>query len=340
MKKKRVTQEDVAKKAGVSRFTVSSVINNRTGGNVRISDKTRQHVLAIVEELGYQPNILARGLRTSRAMQIAIMVPDLVNPFYPLFIRSAQRILEERGYQILISDTHNTPERERKFLTSMLQGYGDGLISFSFYLGKEYFLSLRDSGIAVVDLGSQDNISEGEKIDTGPSLAIKEMINLLIKKGHRRIAHLSGSLSTPPGRYRFQYYRDALEDAGIVFDESIVGYGTFRRREVPGLMASLFNDIDSPDRPTAVFAANDIMAIEALKWLIKHGWRVPEDLAVCGFDNIPSASIIVPSLTTIDQNALELGRQAAQQIINQIEGQENGIDLISFPCKLVVREST
>jgi LacI family transcriptional regulator len=340
MKKKRVTQADVARKAGVSRYTVSCVINNRSGGNVRISDKTRQHVLAVVEELGYQPNVMARGLRTNRTMQIAIMVPDLANPFYPLFVRSAQRILEESGYQILISDTHNSPERERKFLTSMLQGFVDGVISFSFYADRKYLQSLRDSGVIVEELTSSGSLHGEPRIATGVSLAIKEMLNFLIVKGHRRIAHLAGSLRTAPGRYRFHCYRETLEEAGIKFDESLVGYGAFRRREVPELMASLFKDIDAPDRPTALFAANDVMAIEALHWLIQGGWRVPEDVAVCGFDNIPATNVVTPSLTTIDQNPRELGHRTALAIINQIDGQENEDNLLSVPCKLVLRDST
>jgi len=339
MKTKRVTQADVAQKVGVSRYTVSCVINNRSGGNVRISDGTRQRVLAVVEELGYQPNIMARGLRTSRTMQIAIMVPDLTNPFYPLFIRSAQRILEERGYQILISDTHLTPERERKFLTSMLQGYVDGVISFSFYADREHLKSLRNLGIVVEELAYTEDF--GEPINaTEIFLAIKDMLNFLINKGHRRIAHLSGSLDTTPGRFRWQCYRDAIEVAGIAYDESLVGYGTFRRRDVPDLMASLFKDIHAPDRPTALFAANDVMAVEALHWLIQRDWRVPEDLAVCGFDNIPATSLVTPSLTTIDQNPHEFGRRTAQAIINQIEGRETQENWHAVPCKLVLRDST
>jgi LacI family transcriptional regulator len=222
----------------------------------------------------------------------------------------------------------------------MLQGFADGVISFSFYAEDEYHQSLRDSGIVVEELTSRNSVHGEPRISTGVSMAIDEMMDYLVNKGHRRIAHLAGSLNTPPGRYRLYCYKKALENIGVGFDKDLVIYGTFRRRDVPDLMTSLFRDIDSPDRPTALFAANDVMAIEALHWLIQQGWRVPEDVAVCGFDNIPETSVVTPTLTTIDQNPSELGRRTALAVINQINGQESEKNLLSLSCKLVIRNST
>lgn len=340
---RRPTQEDVARLAGVSRATVSYVINKRTGGNVRISEETRRRVLEAVEELGYQLNVTARSLRTQRTQLMAVMVPDLTNPFYPLLIRGAQAIAEEQDYDILVYDCDDRPAREQAFVDAMLRRWVDGVILIAFHLKAEDVARLTQAGIQVVQV-----ISAGESVGlAGVDVvvpeergAIFELVRYLTSSGHRRIAHLAGRQDTPPGKVRLQGYREALAEIGIAYDESLVRYGTFRREGIEDLILSLFPQPKREGHPTALFAANDVMAIEAIRVLTRRGWRVPEDVAVCGFDNIPEAEVVVPSLTTVDQDPQFMGRRAAELLLERLDSQEPVKTRdVATPCRLVIRRS-
>lgn len=336
----RPTQEDVARLAGVSRATVSYVINNRSGGNIQISDATRQRVLDAIEELGYQPNVAARSLRTRQTQLLAVMVPDLTNPFYPLVIRGAQQVAEAQDYQILVYDSDDSPAREKAFVDAMVRRLVDGVVLISFYLETEDVTRLTQAGTQVVAVGGQLRKAGVDVVATRERLAVHEVMRHLIQQGHRRIAHLAGSQDTPAGRIRLQGYREALAEAGLPYDESLVRYGTFKRDGVAELVYSLFSQSESQNLPTALFAANDVMAIEAIRALHQRGWEVPEDVAVCGFDDIPEAELIVPSLTTIGQDAQALGRRAAELLLERLKRQEPvEVRQVSVPYCLVIRRS-
>jgi len=338
---KRPTQEDVARLAGVSRATVSYVINDRTGGNVRISEETRRRVLEAVEKLGYQPNVTARSLRTRRTQLLSVMVPDLTNAFYPLLIRGAQAVADEQDYQILVYDSNDSPARERAFVSAMLRRWVDGVILVTFHLQAEDVARLTRVGIPVVAVGGRLRTAEVDVVATRERLAVHEVMRHLIGLGHRRIAHMAGPQDTPPGKVRLQGYREALAEAGIPYDESLVRYGTFQRKGVADMVSSLFPQSGREDHPTALFAANDVMAIEVIRTLIRQGWRVPEDVAVCGFDNVPEAELVVPSLTTIGQDAQAMGQRAAELLLGRLNGQEQTkVHRVSVPYHLMIREST
>ncbi|HMO59017.1 MAG TPA: substrate-binding domain-containing protein, partial [Roseiflexaceae bacterium] len=168
--------------------------------------------------------------------------------------------------------------------------------------------------------------------------AAAEAIRHLIERGHRRIAHLAGPYDTPPGKVRLQGYREALEAAAIDYDEQLVRYGSFQREGVADLALQLLQVAAPP--PTAIFAANDVMAIEVIRTLTHRGVRIPEDVAVVGFDNIPEADLVVPSLTTVGQDAQALGEQAAALLLERLAG-EDAAELrhISMPFRLIIRES-
>ncbi len=337
---KRPTQDDVARLAGVSRAVVSYVINGQTGGSVRISEETRQRVLRAVADLGYQPNATARSLRTQRTQLLAVMVPDLTNPFYPLLIRGAQRVAEDQNYQLLVYDTDDSEARERAFIETLLGRRVDGVILVAFRLQAQDVERLVRAGIAVVAIGGQLRAAGVDVLAVRERLAVRELMQHLLSRGHRRIAHLAGAQDTPPGRVRLRGYREALEEAGIAYDESIVAYGTFRPEGVSSLITGLFCH-QSSAHPTALFAANDTMAIEAIHTLTRHGWRVPRDVAVCGFDNIPEAEVVVPSLTTIDQDMQAMGRLAAELLFERLHRQgPPEARHVNAPYRLVVRDST
>ena len=336
---RRPTQKDVAREAGVSRAVVSYVINNRTGGNVRISGETRQRVLEVVERIGYRPNVNARSLRTQRTQLLAVMVPDLTNPFYPLLIRGAQAAAESRGYDLLIYDTNDRAAREQAFVEAMLRRGVDGVIAVAFHLRSEEAARLTRAGSEVVTISGEGHAIGVDAVVPAERQAVHELMRHLIAHGHRRIAHLAGLPDTAPGALRLQGYREALAEAGIPFEETLVRYGTFRREGVSEIITSLFSPTRD-SRPTALFAANDLMAIEAIRVLGHLGLRVPEDVAVCGFDNIAEAEVIVPALTTVDQGAEAMGRRAVLLLLERLDGKAGDEPRqVSTPCRLVLRSS-
>ncbi|MEM7332250.1 MAG: LacI family DNA-binding transcriptional regulator [Chloroflexota bacterium] len=339
---KRPTQKDVAQKAGVSRATVSLIINNQNG-NVRISQETRERVQAAIDELGYQPDMAAQTLRTSRTNLLALLIPDITNPFYPALIRGAQSITEQQDYQLLIYDSDDSPIREQSFVDTILRRRVDGVILVSFRLPADEYKKLLRAGIKVVSIGQ---VSTQEDIDISKTIqdhstAIKQLINHLVKKGHQKIAHIAGSQDTPPGQLRLASYKKALEEENIPYDPKLIRIGNFRQEGIADIVYSLMNDLPKASRPTAIFAANDVMAIETIYSLTKLGIRVPEDVAVCGFDDIPQSSWIMPSLTTVSQNPYEHGKQAAKLLLEQLQTPESEpAKVVDVPFQLVFREST
>lgn len=337
---KTPTQADVARLAKVSRATVSYVLNNRTNGNVRISEATRQRVLEAAKRLGYQPNVIARSLRTRRTQLLAVMVPDLTNPFYPLLIRGAQKAAEKHEYQILVYDSDDRRERELAFVNAVLRRRVDGVILVAFHLDAEDVARLTAANIQVVAVGGRLRHAGIDVVATRERLAVHEVIRYLISCGHRRIAHLAGPQDTPAGQIRLRGYREALMEAGLPYDESLVRFGTFRRDGVVEHVASLFPSRDAEERPTAIFVANDVMAIEVIRTLTQRGWRIPEDVAVCGFDNIPEAELVIPALTTIGQDPQDLGRRAAELLLERLNSRAPiEVRHVTVPYKLLIRES-
>ena len=333
------TQSDVARLAGVSVATVSYVINNRSGGKVQVSEETRQRVLDAVAQLGYQPDASARSLRTRRTQLVAVMVPDLTNPFYPLLIRGAQVLAEAAGYDLLVYDTDDRAVREQAFVEAMLRRGVDGVIAVAFYLSADDVARLVSSGSQVVTISGEGRTIGVDAVVPAERQAVHELMRHLIAKGHRRIAHLAGSLDTSPGALRLQGYREALSEAGIPFDDRLVLQGKFRREGVSDAVRSLFQSANDC-RPTALFAANDLMAIEAMRALHHLGLAVPGDVAVCGFDNIPGTDVVVPALTTVDQHAQLLGGRAVELLLDRLNRRgPAGARVELVPCSVVMRES-
>ncbi|MFT5193130.1 MAG: LacI family transcriptional regulator [Candidatus Promineifilaceae bacterium] len=338
----RPTQKDVAELAGVSRATVSYVINKRSGGKVRITDETKLRVMSAIEHLGYQPNVMARSLRTQQTHLIAVMVADLTNPYYPLLVRGVQTVANQNDYQILIYDCNDDPEQEKAFVDIMIGRRVDGIIMVPFYLSAIDLNRLTEANIEVAVVGSGPKIERADYAEVDEHSSVVELIQHLYDKGHRRIAHLAGRQDSPPGLNRLNAYKDILAKLNIPYDESLVRYGEFHREGVKELTLSLFPDRNQKDRPTALFAANDIMAIEALQTLTARGWRVPEDIAICGYDNIPRSQVAVPALTTVDQSAQLRGQTAAELLLGRLQkkGETIASRSITVPSSLIIRNST
>ncbi len=336
MAAKKPTQNDVARHANVSQSMVSYVLNGNT--DVTIPARTRQRILDAIKELGYQPSKAARSLRTSKTYTIAGVIPDILNPFYPAFQRGIQDVADARNFDLITYNTHADPDKERSFCNSMLQGRADGLIAVLFHVNAMDLLPLLERGIPVVRLEAMYKAPGGYPLDniyTDNTAASHAAVSYLIGKGHRQIGMLAGHAG--PSRNRIAGYWQALAEHGIAPDERLIETADFNEQGGYQGMNALLKHAGGL---TAVFASNDLMAIGAMQAIREAGLRVPEDIAVVGFDDIPAAGLISPGLTTISQHQEQIGRRAAQMLFERLNGDTpEGGRTESMPFELIVRQS-
>ncbi len=339
-KKKRPTQADVAQKAGVSQAMVSYVLNDNS--NITVPEDTRRRILATMDELGYVPNRAARILRTNRTATIACIVPDITNTFHTTFARGIQVVAEQHGYDMVLYNTDRIPENEKKYLRRIQEGPVDGVVITAYHLSAKDFVPLLKLNIPVVIQGP--NIMplqvKGFPLDSlhvNDIEAASTIVSFFIEKGHTRIGMIAGQENTPPREQREAGYRQTLKKHNIPIDEQLIRGGDFREE---GAYRSMQNLLNQSPRPTAVFAASDVMAIGAIMAIRDAGLDVPGDIAVIGFDDIPMAKHITPSLTTIAQSEGKLGQRAAQMLFDRLEDRAPNVGRREeMPFKLIVRGS-
>jgi LacI family transcriptional regulator len=331
-KSRRPTQYDVARHAGVSQTTVSHVLNNNM--EISIPDETRQRIQNAMLELGYVPDRGARGLRTQKTYTIAAIIPDITNPFYPSFIRGIQDIVEANDYDLISYHSDGIREKEVKCLNSCQQNRVDGIIAVLFY---DYTDLLLDLGIPIVKLDPRPAGSHPfDILFTDGIEASRVITNYLIGKGYSPIAMIAGVPGTP-ANLRMVGYKQACQEHDIPVDEALIKNGYYAERGGYEAMQDL---LAQPRRPRAVFAANDLMAMGAMLAIREAGLRIPEDIAIAGFDDIPAARLINPPLTTINQFQESLGRKAAEMLFERLCGNmaEEG-RTVEAPFDLVLRDS-
>jgi LacI family transcriptional regulator len=335
-RRKRPTQADVARRAGLSQAMVSYVLNDSTA--VSVPEETRARVLAAMHELGYVPNRTARSLRTSRTLTIASIIPDITNPFYPAFVRGIQDTADQYGYDLVMYNSDGAADKEHKYLRSVDHGRADGVVGVFFHAGARDLAPLLDQGLAVVRLEAKRKPPGNLPLDNifvDSLAAAQDAVAYLLARGCRRIAMLG---NTPgPGEARQQGYRQALQAAALsVGDDYVIRCEFTEDGGYAGMQALL----SLPVRPDAVFAANDVMAIGALSAIQNAGLRVPQDIAVMGFDDIPLARQLTPPLTTVRQYQTRLGRRAAELLIERLNGAYSGGGRSQeMPYEIVVRAS-
>jgi LacI family repressor for deo operon, udp, cdd, tsx, nupC, and nupG len=322
---------DVAKMANVSTATVSRVISN--AGTVK--KETADKVLEAIRKLNYKPNMLARQLRRLETKTILVVIPDITNTFFSNVLRGIESVATEHGYQVLLGDAQNVVERERGFLENLGQRKADGVILLTARTEQKVLEELSEEYPVVIACeyyeGSNlptvsiDNISSARK-------ATEYLIGL----NHKRIAHLSGPLNVVVGLDRLKGFNQAMAHHGLCVDSPLVQEGDFSYESGFNLMKKL---LMLDELPTAVFAANDEMAMGAIKAAKTKGIKVPEDLSVIGFDDIKFASIFEPALTTIAQPTFEMGKKAMDLLLKLINNEELEKDQFMLADKLIVRDS-
>lgn len=326
----RMTIRDIAERAGVSTATVSKVINRRYG----VAADTFSRVMSVIEETGYQASLVAQSLRNHRTNVIGILVAD-VEPFSAEVLKGAARAIRGSGYELVVYSAGGRPDEhagwERRYLSRLSGTLIDGaLVVTPTVVDVNY-------GAPVVAVDPHTGSSELPTVDAdnlrGAALATEHLIGL----GHRRIAMLTGRRDLQSATLREKGFRDAMAAAGLTVDERLVVAGDYdEERSLPAARALL----SLTERPTALFAANDVSATAAMDVAREMGLLVPEDLSIVGFDNIPESVLTEPPLTTVSQPIRQMGVVAIEMLIRLISGEIPEVTHVTLPTDLVVRGTT
>lgn len=323
---------DVAKQAGVSKATAARVLN---GQEHLVRDKTRQRVLVAAEKLGYVRNAIAGSLRTDRTYIVALSIPDITNPFWPAVARGVQDTTEQNGYTTVIVNSDWKQDREQTMLKMVRRNRFDGLIINAVSTSDTELLKLN---IPVVTLGGGEHYADIDSVGSDTASGAQIALQHLYELGHRRIALISG-LSRRRYSIHYEQYRAFYTRQDLPLDSRLVIESDFT--DAAGFAAmQVLLQLENP--PTAVFAANDSIAIGALNAAQAMNWRVPEDISIIGMDDIHASALVTPGLTTVAKPKYEIGVEAAKRLMLRIEEDDQHRPKLELklPCELIVRGST
>jgi DNA-binding LacI/PurR family transcriptional regulator len=334
---RRVTTHDIAREAGVSRTTVSHVLNKHP--KVVLSSKTRLRVLAAARKLGYVANSAAQMLVTGRSQTIGLVLsrPDLVSvdAFVPVMIFGINEACRTRGYRLLM-EAINNPNEDDAYLDLAKSKRIDVLIVINPRKGDRALQRIIESNFPVLVFGSSGHPLEnsiGTKDSDATCIATRHLLSL----GHRLISHISyAPLVYIPASNRYDGYRAALKAAGIRFNKRLFAEGDFTCESGYRAMREI---LDAKVRPTALLAGNDTIAIGAMKAIREKGLSIPKDFAIVGFDDIPSAAYTYPPLTTIRSHPFEQGKLLGENAITLANGRKIGSQQDIVPLELLIRAS-
>jgi LacI family transcriptional regulator len=329
-----LTLEDIARMAGVSRSTVSRVINN----DPNVNEKTRQSVRKVIDELNFQPNLAARSLAAGQTRILGLVIPVVIgtlfsDPFFPLLLQSIISACNQKDYSIMLWLAE--PEYERRTIHQVLyNGLIEGVILSSYKMSDPIIQSLAERKLPFVAVGRNPLRDDISYVDTDNYNGAREATRHLISLGRRRIATITGAMEMVAGLDRLKGYQDELKEAGMPYDPQMVLEGGFTEDAAYDCMQRLILL-----KPDAVFAASDSMAAAALRCIQEAGLRVPEDISLVGFDDIPLASRTLPQLTTIRQPFADLGGVAVETLAKLIDNPSSGPYRNILPTSLVIRSS-
>jgi len=331
----RATIKDVAAEAGVHPSTVSRVLTDHAGSSIKPA--TREVVLAAATRLGYRPSVLARGLRLRQTMTLGMLVPDITNPFFSSIIKGAEHAARSRGYNVILCNSEDDPEREAVCLHQLREHQVDGLLIASSQMADDTIEELRADGYPFVLLNRATHNAEDLAVVVDNHTAAAEVIGYLAGLGHRRIGHVAGPLNTTTGIDRLAGYRAAVRELGLADDVALVIEADSFSIEAGH--SALERMLAGPAEPTALFAANDLIAIGMIQLLRETGIAVPGDLSVVGFNDIPLAGLLQPALTTVRVPQLDMGVTGARLLIDRLENRPIDDVRLTLPTELIVRSS-
>ncbi|HXV02190.1 MAG TPA: LacI family DNA-binding transcriptional regulator [Gaiellaceae bacterium] len=329
-----VTIKDVARRAGVSAMTVSRVIN----GSARVHPETKRRVEDSIAALGYVPSRLARGLIRQKTGTLALIVPDVANPFFTLIVRGAEDVARRAGYRMILCDTRADLAIEREVIEEMIAHRVEGIaIAPVSDRSRPHLERLRNFGIDFVLVDRTVSGVEQDVVHGDNSAGARRLVRHLLDLGHRRVGFIVESDDVSTARDRHQGYRDALQEAGLDLDPALIA----RAPAVPeGGLHAMRRLLEVDDPPTAVFAVNNLVALGAIEAVRAQGLEVPDDVALVCFDDIEHASRLYPFLTVMAQPAETLGTIGTQLLLDRIEGRASDqARVVVLPAQFLVRRS-
>lgn len=328
------TIRDVAHRAGVSTMTVSRVVNS--SGHTSL--QTRERVEHAVAELGYVPNAVARHLRSKRTKTIALVLSDITNPFFTTIARGVEDVAGPRGFGVMFCNTDESESEEIDYLQMLIQRQVDGVLLVPAGRSIEPLRLLRSQHVPVVVLDRRVASRQVDQVRTDSVLGAYRLTRHLVELGHRRIGMLTGHRTISTSVDRVAGYERALAEAGVNLDPKLVRYGGFG---LAGGYRMATEVLAAEPRPTALFAANNFVAFGAMRALRERSLRVPDDISLVCFDDLPEEWLIDPFLTVVDQPAYEMGRQAAELLLERLDGTHpKGGHAIVLPGEFIERRST
>ena len=332
-----LTLEGIAKQAGVSRSTVSRVVNDDSS----VRTEVRERVWKIIRETGYQPHAAARSLVTHRTRIIGVVIPEAVkklftDPFFPLLLYGVTETCNAHNYYLMLSLFNGPADQAEMYRRIIGSGHVDGMIVASAHVHDPLFPMLLRDGVPFVLAGRHPD-ARVSYVDVDNVGGARMAVEHLIRLGHTRIATITGPRTMASGEDRLAGYRQSLQAHGLAIDERLIAEGDYTEGSgFRGAQRLL------PASPTAIFAASDVMAIGALKALHEAGLQVPEDVVLVGFDDVSIASAIVPALTTVRQPISRMGSMAAEMLLSILANPDRGSippQKVILPTELVVRYS-
>jgi len=330
------TQKELAKLAGVSSGTVSNVIS----GSTSVSERSRQKVLEAIRVLNYQPNLIARSLRTNRTHTLGIVVPDITIPFFPKIIRGAESAARERGYFLIVLDSESSPVREADMIALLRAQRVEGILLVAAggdKLSPERTASLTtNSPVVCLDRLPADLDVDSVCVD---DCGAAEMgISHLMGMGHTEIAIITGPLTLHNEQERLRGYRQAFKKKGIPVNPSLIWAGSFKQDEVARICQN--GMIRPTGRPSALFATNGVTGLAALRSLYEVGLSTPEDFAFATFDELTAEEFFKPGITSVIQPTFDMGYRAVEVLLNRIENETGPRENVRLPATLMVRDSS
>ncbi len=341
---KRPTQVDVARLAGVSRATVSYVVNNQVGGRVPISDETRQRVLEAIEELEYVPDARARALRSGSTKTIGLIIPDIHNPHFWEVADGVEQEAYAAGYHILLSSISPENKHAEDIFKNVAQRRIDGLLMIPSFIyhseeAQKTLSNLLKRGVPIVGMMADhsDANYDFDRVISDYRDTTLEIMNHLLALQHRRIGLIYGIAVPELGQDRLLAYQESLQAAGLPIDpELIVQCGPTPEDSYNATLQLL----KLPSSPTALIAINDLLAIGALRAIRDLGLRVPQDISLVGYDDIPLSKYLEPRLSSASKNGEQMGREAFRLLLARLKSPDRPRQKIRIPARLILREST
>jgi len=327
----RVTIAHVADRAGVSPTTVSHVLS----GKRVVRASTRDIVMDTIDELGYRPNHVARNLRTRQSHMIAVVVPDITNPFYAVLTRGLADGVDPAGYGTFVCNSDGQRERERRFFQDVMDRGVDGIVFASGETASSVDLGPAERTTPIICIGSELDHPRSDTVSPDDEAGSHEAAAFLADRNYERIAMIQGPLQY--GAQRTAGFRSAMQTAGREVTADLLVRGDWTRA---GGRAAMRELMERDPRPDAVFCANDLTAIGAMDVTRELGLRIPEDIRLVGFDDVDAATIVTPALTTVRNPAYETGAEAGRLLVSRMLGDYTGSGrTITLQCPLVERDS-